>query len=77
MKYKFEIVKNNDVGFLMMSNNLDWVKEMLDKWKLMPPRFICINDDIDYNTNVDLNQVQKLFHDFFEILFPNKSTFEL
>jgi UDP-N-acetylglucosamine-lysosomal-enzyme len=77
LKYKFEIVKTGDVGFLMMSNNFNWIKEMLGKWKAMPPRFMCINDDITYGSSLDSNEVRKILKDFFEHTFPKKSAFEL
>lgn len=35
-----------------------------------PPRFICINDELDETKNVTMHQVKDILKTFFEVMYP-------
>jgi UDP-N-acetylglucosamine-lysosomal-enzyme len=72
--YKYEKLGEEDVGFVMLGTT--WSIPMLGQLQKMPQKFVCINDDIDYNAG-EADMLLKRIADFYTAWFPSKSQFEL
>jgi len=75
-KYKFEIVGEDDIVFKMLNANVSRVVAILDEIRQKPRKFICLNDNIDYE-ETSAKIVKDVLRDFYESYFPKPSRFEL
>jgi len=75
-KYKFEVVGEDDITFKMLNANVTRVVAILDEIRQKPQKFICLNDNIDYE-QASAKTVKVVLHDFYESFFPKPSRFEL
>lgn len=62
--------------FVRVGNNLTVLHKELEGILRRPKKFICINDEVDY-TREDAGVIQSTIREFFELLFPLPSSFEL
>ena len=62
-----------EVGFHMISDNLEETMEKLNDVRAKRPKFVCINDDMDNPSEELLQNLQ----DFYQSFFPHPSRFEL
>jgi len=75
-KYEFEVVGEDDIMFKMLNANVTRVVKILDEIRQKPRKFICLNDNIDYE-QASAKTVKIVLRDFYESLFPKPSRFEL
>jgi len=75
-KYQFEVVGEDDIIFKMLNANVTRVVAVLDEVRQQPRKFICLNDNIDYEQS-SAKAVKVVLRDFYECFFPKKSRFEL
>jgi len=75
-KYQFEVVGEDDILFKMLTANVSRVVAILDSIRQKPRKFICLNDNIDYE-KTSAKTVKVVLHDFYESFFPKSSRFEL
>ena len=75
-KYKFEVVGEDDIIFKMLNANVTRVVATLDEVRQKPRKFICLNDNIDYE-EASAKTVKVVLRDFYESFFPKPSRFEL
>ena len=62
-----------EVGFHMISDDLEDTMSKLNEVRAKRPKFVCINDDMDDPSPVLLENLQKFYKSF----FPHPSRFEL
>ena len=74
-KYKHEIVKDEDVFFTGLSNDLPSVTKRLNEIRTSPKKFISINDDRDHDKLND-DDISRVYTKFLETMFPTPSPFE-
>lgn len=75
-KYEFEVVGEDDIVFKMLNANVSRVVAILDDIRRQPRKFICLNDNIDYDQS-SAKTVKVVLRDFYESFFPKPSQFEL
>ena len=75
-KYEFEVVGEDDIVFKMLNANVSRVVAILDSIRQKPRKFICLNDNIDYE-QASAKTVKVVLRDFYESFFPKSSRFEL
>jgi len=75
-RYEYEIVGLDEVIFKMLKANVAPVIATLDKIRHKPRKFICLNDNIDYEQS-SAKTVRLVLQDFYESFFPIPSRFEL
>jgi len=75
-KYEFEVVGEDDITFKMLNANVTRVVAILDEIRQKPRKFICLNDNIDYE-QASAKTVKVVLRDFYESFFPKPSRFEL
>jgi len=75
-KYEFEVVGEDDIIFKMLNANVTRVVALLDEVRQKPQKFICLNDNIDYEQS-SAKTVKVVLRDFYESFFPKPSRFEL
>jgi len=75
-KYEFEIVGEDDIVFKMLNANVSRVVAILDSIRQKPRKFICLNDNVDYE-QASAKTVKIVLRDFYESFFPKSSRFEL
>lgn len=76
-KYKFETVGDEDTKFIMISGNEHDLEVKLNNLVRSPRKFICLNDNIDYKLENEARRLKNLIRNFYELLFPIPSSFEL
>ena len=75
--WKYERLGESDMRFFMVEERSATLRSKLDMLKRRPRKFACFNDDIDYGkTNRD-KKLRALMNEFFDSLYPTKSSFEL
>ena len=62
-----------EVGFHMISDDLEDTMSKLNEVRAKRPKFVCINDDMDDPSPMLLENLQKFYKSF----FPHASRFEL
>jgi len=75
-RYEYEIVGLDEVIFKMLKANVASVIATLDEIRHKPRKFICLNDNIDYEQS-SAKTVRLVLQDFYESFFPIPSRFEL
>ena len=75
-KYEFEVVGEDEIIFKMLNSNVSRVVAILDEIRQKPRKFICLNDNIDYE-QTSAKTVKVVLRDFYESFFPKPSRFEL
>lgn len=80
----FEVVKNDDLAFVMVTANASKLQSELNNLRRTPKKFICLNDDIDYGQIArsqlaiqEVNLVKQVLNDFYSSFLPHPSPFEL
>jgi len=74
-KNRHEILDTEDVAFLMIGMNATNVQKSLDGIRERRQKFICLNDNINHS-DPRAEQVLDIIKQFYDSLFPLKSTFE-
>jgi len=75
-KYEFEVIGEDDIIFKMLNANVSRVVATLDEIRQKPRKFICLNDNVDYE-ETSARTVKVVLRDFYESFFPKPSRFEL
>lgn len=76
-KYKFETVGDEETKFVMISGDPLDIEVKLNNLAREPRKFICLNDNIDYKLENEALKLKELLANFYSMLFPLKSSFEL
>jgi UDP-N-acetylglucosamine-lysosomal-enzyme len=76
-KYNYELVSSDDSIFIMVSGIPAMIKGRLEYLAQKPRKFMCLNDNINYNQESRAYELQSVINGFYEALFPDKSKFEL
>ncbi|XP_064599893.1 N-acetylglucosamine-1-phosphotransferase subunits alpha/beta-like [Liolophura sinensis] len=75
--YQYEVVgDDSEVAFKMIKTNVSSVVGQLDDIRKNPKKFICLNDNIDHESE-EAKTVKAVLVDFYESMFPIPSQFEL
>jgi len=69
------LTRNGDYAFVMLSRNLEEMREKLLDVKLQRPKYICFNDDLDGSPRA--RRVLAELHAFLDGYYPTPSGFEL
>ena len=64
---------SSEAQFVMLTDNVTDSTARLDELRLRPPKFLCINDDMEEGLDGSL----QLLRDFYRSLLPQPSPFEL
>ncbi|XP_060593857.1 N-acetylglucosamine-1-phosphotransferase subunits alpha/beta-like [Ruditapes philippinarum] len=64
-------------SFVMLFANEDKARKDLDMLRKTKKKFICLNDDIDYKKTREAQVTVRLLHEFYEAMFPKRSSFEI
>ncbi|XP_061181061.1 N-acetylglucosamine-1-phosphotransferase subunits alpha/beta-like isoform X2 [Saccostrea echinata] len=75
-KYKYTTDEDSEIAFKMIKTNSSTTVGQLDDIRKNPKKFICLNDNIDHDSE-DAKTVKAILQDFYEALFPLRSQFEL
>lgn len=75
-KYRYITDEDSEIAFKMIKTNGSTVVGQLDDVRKNPKKFICLNDNIDHESE-DAKTVKAILHDFYESVFPLRSQFEL
>ncbi|XP_048726912.2 N-acetylglucosamine-1-phosphotransferase subunits alpha/beta-like isoform X2 [Ostrea edulis] len=75
-KYKYITDEDSEIAFKMIKTNSSTVVGQLDDIRKNPKKFVCLNDNIDHDSE-DAKTVKAILHDFYEAVFPLRSQFEL
>jgi len=75
-KYHHEIRDTDDVAFIMVANNDSSLQSRLDGIRLRRHKFMCLNDNLNHSDPTTAESL-RLLHEFYESLFPLRSSFEL
>ncbi|GAV00250.1 hypothetical protein RvY_11128-2 [Ramazzottius varieornatus] len=76
-KFRFKTnAESTEFTFVRVSNNLTMLHKELEGILRKPKKYICINDEVDY-TREDADVIQSTTRQFFQLLFPRPSSFEL
>lgn len=73
----FEIVKSDDLSFVMTNENITILQNQLDLVLKKRKKFICLNDDINYDNLTNSILVKKIINNFYSSFLPHPSPFEL
>ena len=73
-KYDHEIV-SSDVRFSPVVSDVDKAKKNFDSIIRNHPKFICMNDNMNHDSE-NQPEIYKLYSEFHEKMFPNRSPFE-
>ncbi|XP_062580822.1 N-acetylglucosamine-1-phosphotransferase subunits alpha/beta-like [Saccostrea cucullata] len=75
-KYKYTTDEDSEIAFKMIKTNSSTTVGQLDDIRKNPKKFICLNDNIDHDSD-DAKTVKAILQDFYEALFPLRCQFEL
>jgi hypothetical protein len=76
-QYRFELVSDARVKFITLSGRLTALSASLKVALNFRQKFLCINDDIDYAKKNEVEMISEMLRQFYESLFPDKSSFEI
>lgn len=80
IKYKHDSLKNTHakyIAFKMLTSNVSEVVGHLDEIRRKPSKFVCLNDNLNYEKTEENELVRAVLYDFYLSLFPHPSKFEL
>ena len=77
MKYRFEALGDEETKFVMIAGEPIDIEVKLANYMREPRKFLCLNDNIDYVLKNEAQRLKFLLRQFFETLFPSKSSFEI
>ena len=75
-KYKFETLGDEEAKFIMIGGQPMDIEIKLNNLIRQPPKFMCLNDNIDYKLKHESTELKKILLNFYSTLFPLKSSFE-
>lgn len=77
-KWPYEIDETDSTWHLVsVGKSLPDLEQQLNKVKNNPKKFLCVNDDIDYNNTNEAVLLRGSINRFYEQIFPDKSQFEV
>lgn len=76
-KYKFETVGDEETKFVMISGDPLDIEVKLNNLIREPRKFVCLNDNIDYKMINEANRLKYLLNNFYSMLYPLRSSFEV
>lgn len=76
-KYKYSIQTIDDVKYLSVVSQLDLMRNRFGTFLIRKKKFLCVNDEIDYESEILTNEIIQIMNEFLETLFPAKSSFEI
>jgi hypothetical protein len=80
-KFKFETSKKEERiwRYLAIGGNDSAITTKIKLYNMiqLSPKFLCINDVVNYDLNSEALQLKKIQKQFYLTLFPKKSSFEL
>jgi hypothetical protein len=75
-KFKFQVANDSSFHFKALVSHVSQVLYQLDDVRKNPRKFLCVNDDMD-DDSPENEIVANYLVDFFESLYPMRSSFEL
>ena len=81
MTFKFELPKTGEIIWRNIAiggsdDDLEETKFKLESLIKESPKFVCLNDVVDYNVKQKWIKIKKIQKEFYLKLFPLKSSFE-
>lgn len=73
---KYQIMSDEDISFQMVKSNASLMKQALDELRKSATKFICFNDDMNYDDEEESRKVRLLLNQFYQYYFPLPSVFE-
>ena len=76
-KYKYEVLGDDEAKFVMISGNPLEVQLKLNNLIRRPPKFVCLNDNIDHRQASEADELRSLLAHFYASVLPLRSPFEI